>query len=59
MMSGTSLSGGLDAVICEFNELNEDNDEPVTLIASHHLPFPADLREALLALTQQWRERFY
>lgn len=51
MMSGTSLDG-LDAVICEFNELNEDNDEPVTLIASHHLPFPADLREALLALTQ-------
>ncbi|MFW2178291.1 MULTISPECIES: anhydro-N-acetylmuramic acid kinase [unclassified Moraxella] len=50
MMSGTSLDG-LDAVLCQFYEIDEDNDEPVEILATVSEPFPADLREALLALT--------
>lgn len=45
MMSGTSLDG-MDAVLCQFYETGE-----VEVLESHHLPFPEDLREALLALT--------
>lgn len=45
MMSGTSLDG-MDAVICEFFE-----KEPLAIIERHSLPFPKDLRDALLALT--------
>lgn len=51
MMSGTSLDG-LDAVLCQFYELTDDNDEPVEIIATISEAFPADLRAALLALTQ-------
>lgn len=51
MMSGTSLDG-LDAVLCQFYEVNEDNDEPVEILATVSEPFPEDLRTVLLALTQ-------
>lgn len=51
MMSGTSLDG-LDAVLCQFYELTEDNDEPVEILATVSEDFPPDLRAALLALTQ-------
>ena len=51
MMSGTSLDG-LDAVLCQFYELNDDNDEPVEILATVSEDFPPDLRAALLALTQ-------
>lgn len=50
MMSGTSLDG-LDAVLCQFHEIDEDNDEPVEIVATVSEPFPNDLRQALLALT--------
>lgn len=46
MMSGTSLDG-MDAVICQFFD-----DKPVEIIAKHSLPFTAELRQTLLALTQ-------
>lgn len=49
MMSGTSLDG-IDAVLCQFHELTEDNDEPVEILATISEPFPEDLRSALLAL---------
>lgn len=45
MMSGTSLDG-MDAVLCQFYETGE-----IEVLESHSLPFPEDLREALLALT--------
>lgn len=51
MMGGTSLDG-LDAVLCQFYEIDEDNDEPVEILATVSEPFPADLRAVLLALTQ-------
>ena len=51
MMSGTSLDG-LDAVLCQFYEINEDNDEPVEILATVSEPFPDDLRAVLLALTE-------
>lgn len=51
MMSGTSLDG-LDAVLCQFYEIDEDNDEPVEILATVSEPFPDDLRAVLLALTQ-------
>lgn len=44
MMSGTSLDA-LDAVLCRF-----DDERPV-VIDSHSVPFPDDLKAALLALT--------
>ena len=51
MMSGTSLDG-LDAVLCQFYEIDDDNDEPVEILATVSAPFPDDLRAVLLALTQ-------
>ena len=51
MMSGTSLDG-LDAVLCQFYEIDDDNDEPVEILATVCAPFPDDLRAVLLALTQ-------
>lgn len=51
MMSGTSLDG-LDAVLCQFYEIDDDNDEPVEILATMSAPFPDDLRAVLLALTQ-------
>lgn len=51
MMSGTSLDA-LDAVLCQFYEIDEDNDEPVEILATISEPFPDDLRAVLLALTQ-------
>ena len=51
MMGGTSLDG-LDAVLCQFYEIDEDNDEPVEILATVSEPFPDDLRAVLLALTQ-------
>lgn len=50
MMGGTSLDG-IDAVLCQFHEITEDNDEPVEILATISEPFPEDLRSALLALT--------
>lgn len=50
MMSGTSLDG-VDAVLCQFHSVDDDNDEPVELLATVSEPFPDDLRQALLALT--------
>lgn len=50
MMSGTSLDG-LDAVLCQFYDIDEDNDEPVEILATISEPFPDDLRTVLLALT--------
>lgn len=44
MMSGTSLDA-LDAVLCRFD------DERPTVVASHSVEFPDDLKAALLALT--------
>ncbi|MWM67948.1 anhydro-N-acetylmuramic acid kinase, partial [Escherichia coli] len=43
---------GLDAVLCQFYEIDEDNDEPVEILATVSEPFPDDLRAVLLALTQ-------
>ena len=51
MMSGTSLDG-LDAVLCQFYEIDDDNDEPVEILATVSAPFPDDLRAVLLTLTQ-------
>lgn len=51
MMSGTSLDA-LDAVLCQFYEVDDDNDEPVEILATVSEPFPDDLRAVLLALTQ-------
>ena len=51
MMSGTSLDG-LDTVLCQFYEIDDDNDEPVEILATVSAPFPDDLRAVLLALTQ-------
>lgn len=51
MMSGTSLDA-LDAVLCQFYEIDADNDEPVEILATISAPFPNDLRAALLALTE-------
>ncbi|USZ15763.1 anhydro-N-acetylmuramic acid kinase [Moraxella sp. FZFQ2102] len=48
MMSGTSLDG-MDAVLCQF--FDDNNGRTVEIIGSHSLPFPDDLRAALLALT--------
>lgn len=48
MMSGTSLDG-MDAVLCEFFD---EGEQAVNVVASHSLPFPDDLKSALLALTQ-------
>ena len=51
MMSGTSLDG-LDTVLCQFYEIDDDNDEPVEILATVSAPFPDDLRAVLLTLTQ-------
>lgn len=51
MMGGTSLDG-LDAVLCQFYEINEDNNEPVEILASVSEPFPEPLKSLLLALTE-------
>lgn len=48
MMSGTSLDG-LDAVICQFHD---NPQQPLSLLATHSLDFPTELRQALFALTQ-------
>lgn len=51
MMSGTSLDG-LDVVLCQFYDIDEDNDEPVEILATISEPFPEQLKHHLLALTQ-------
>ena len=50
MMSGTSLDG-MDAVLCQFAG-EEDNQQPMRLLATHSQEFPPRLREVLLALCQ-------
>lgn len=50
IMSGTSLDG-MDAVLCQFHEIDADNDEPIELLATASLPFDDELRSALLALS--------
>lgn len=59
MMSGTSLDG-MDAVLCQFIDASDDNDDsaenktsaPMQLVATYSQDFPARLREVLLALCQ-------
>ena len=54
MMSGTSLDG-MDAVLCQFSTAindEEDNKQPMHLLATHSQDFPPRLREVLLALCQ-------
>ncbi len=46
MMSGTSLDG-MDAVICQFDDSNNDK-----IVATHTKQFPEHLRDTLLALCQ-------
>ncbi|MGP4120078.1 anhydro-N-acetylmuramic acid kinase [Psychrobacter aquimaris] len=50
MMSGTSLDG-MDAVLCQFAG-EEDNQQPMRLLATHSQEFPPRLRKVLLALCQ-------
>ena len=50
MMGGTSLDG-LDAVLCQFYEIDADNDEPVEILATVSEPFPADLPVSYTHLT--------
>ena len=45
LMSGTSLDG-VDAVLARF----PTGGEPMAVLAHRHAPFPAALREELLAL---------
>ncbi|WLP94308.1 anhydro-N-acetylmuramic acid kinase [Psychrobacter sp. M13] len=51
MMSGTSLDG-MDAVLCRFNNDENNTSAPMTLLATYSQDFPLRLREVLLALCQ-------
>lgn len=50
VMSGTSLDG-MDAVICQFAG-EDNNQQPMQLLATYSQDFPPRLREVLLALCQ-------
>lgn len=47
LMSGTSLDG-IDGVLAAFP--SDGSDHPIRTVATAYLPFPADLRDALMAL---------
>ena len=51
MMSGTSLDG-MDAVLCRFNNDENNTSAPMTLLATYSQDFPLRLREVLMALCQ-------